>query len=141
MWWQYIIVEPLGPINWTYEKNFHGRKFGSVPCNETLGRFSSYSIFWFWLNYLYFSLFEDAIQAAGIEFRSNKLWDAYIEWEKSQGNLKHVTEIYDRLIALPTLNPLKNWRRYVSFYTCKSNWSSCFNVWEKSVSFIHNTVF
>jgi len=58
------------------------------------------------------SLFEQALEAAGMEFRSNKLWDAYINWENSLGNLKHVTEIYDQLIAMPTQQYLKNWQKF-----------------------------
>lgn len=57
-------------------------------------------------------LFNEAINAAGMEFKSNKLWNAYIEWEKSLGNLKRVTEIYDKLISTPTQQYLKNWERF-----------------------------
>lgn len=57
-------------------------------------------------------LFKTAIDAAGMEFKSNKLWDAYIQWEKSLGNLKKVTEIYDRLIATPNQQYIKNWTKF-----------------------------
>ncbi|XP_065661700.1 pre-mRNA-processing factor 39 isoform X2 [Hydra vulgaris] len=58
------------------------------------------------------SLFDRALDSAGMEFRSNKLWDTYITWEKALGNLKRVTEIFDRLIATPTQQHLRNWQRF-----------------------------
>ena len=50
------------------------------------------------------SLFERAVSSAGEEFRADKLWDAYIEWEKSQGQLQRVTALYDRVFKVPTQN-------------------------------------
>ncbi|XP_072102043.1 pre-mRNA-processing factor 39-like [Mobula birostris] len=48
------------------------------------------------------SVFEMALAAAGTDFRSDRLWDLYVNWEKEQGNLKAVTAIYDRLLSIPT---------------------------------------
>lgn len=42
------------------------------------------------------------MNTAGFEFRSDKLWDAYIEWEKSQGQLQRVTALYDKVMTVPT---------------------------------------
>lgn len=50
------------------------------------------------------SLFERAVSTAGDEFRADKLWDAYIEWEKSQGQLQRVTSLYDKVFTVPTQN-------------------------------------
>ena len=61
--------------------------------------------------FLLFSLFEDAIEDAGMEFRSGKLWDAYIDFEKSHGNLKSVLKIYDQLLSTPTQQYVKNFTR------------------------------
>ncbi|KAK7483566.1 hypothetical protein BaRGS_00025240 [Batillaria attramentaria] len=47
-------------------------------------------------------LYERAIAASGTDFRSDKLWDSYIAWEKSKEHLKAVTTLYDRLIKVPT---------------------------------------
>jgi len=58
------------------------------------------------------NLFDLAISSAGMEFKSNKLWDNYIQWEKSQGNLKRVTDIYDRLISTPNQQYIKNWQKF-----------------------------
>ena len=57
------------------------------------------------------SLFERAISAAGEDFRSDKLWDAYIEWEKAQKQLQKVTALYDRVLTVPTLNYSKHWKK------------------------------
>lgn len=43
-------------------------------------------------------MFERAIIAAGTDFRSDKLWDAYLNWET---DLKRITAIYDRMIRIP----------------------------------------
>ncbi|MBN3289366.1 PRP39 factor, partial [Polypterus senegalus] len=48
------------------------------------------------------SAFESATLAAGTDFRSDRLWEMYVNWEKEQGNLKAVTAIYDRLLRIPT---------------------------------------
>ncbi|XP_049877646.1 pre-mRNA-processing factor 39 isoform X2 [Pectinophora gossypiella] len=47
--------------------------------------------------------FERAIEACGLEFRSDRLWEAYIKWEAENGSALNVTNVYDRLLATPTL--------------------------------------
>ncbi|KAL8583545.1 hypothetical protein ACOMHN_054861 [Nucella lapillus] len=47
-------------------------------------------------------LYERGIAAAGTDFRSDKLWDSYIAWERSKCRFKAVTTLYDRLIKIPT---------------------------------------
>ncbi|XP_052744188.1 pre-mRNA-processing factor 39 isoform X2 [Bicyclus anynana] len=47
--------------------------------------------------------YERAIEACGLEFRSDRLWESYIKWEAENGSALHVTDIYDRLLATPTL--------------------------------------
>lgn len=49
------------------------------------------------------SQFERALTACGLEFRSDKLWEAYIKWETEGKRLKNVVKVYDRLLATPTL--------------------------------------
>ncbi|XP_041121640.1 pre-mRNA-processing factor 39-like isoform X1 [Polyodon spathula] len=48
------------------------------------------------------SAYEHAVLAAGTDFRSDRLWEAYINWETELGNLREVTAIYDRLLGIPT---------------------------------------
>ncbi|KAJ8723916.1 hypothetical protein PYW07_007896 [Mythimna separata] len=49
------------------------------------------------------SQYERAIEACGLEFRSDRLWESYIKWEAENGSALNVTNIYDRLLATPTL--------------------------------------
>lgn len=58
------------------------------------------------------SLFNSAISSAGMEFKSNKLWEAFIQWERALGNYRKVTEIYDRLINAPNQQYIKNWQKF-----------------------------
>ncbi|XP_068110255.1 pre-mRNA-processing factor 39 isoform X2 [Hyperolius riggenbachi] len=46
--------------------------------------------------------FEHAIMSAGLDFRSDKLWEMYINYETELGNLSGVTSIYSRLLSIPT---------------------------------------
>jgi len=46
--------------------------------------------------------YERAVAACGLEFRSDKLWDAYIRWENESKRYNRVVQIYDRLLAIPT---------------------------------------
>jgi len=48
------------------------------------------------------SNFEKALETCGLEFRSDRLWEAYIKWETENKNLQNITNIYDRLLATPT---------------------------------------
>lgn len=46
--------------------------------------------------------FDRALISCGLEFRSDKLWEAYIKWETEGKRLTNVINIYDRLLATPT---------------------------------------
>nr|XP_060643990.1 pre-mRNA-processing factor 39 [Anolis sagrei ordinatus] len=46
--------------------------------------------------------YEHAVLAAGTDFRSDKLWEMYINWENEEGNLKAVTAVFDRILGIPT---------------------------------------
>lgn len=46
--------------------------------------------------------FEKALDACGLEFRSDRLWEAYIKWESEGKHLQNITALYDRLLATPT---------------------------------------
>ncbi|VVD01542.1 unnamed protein product, partial [Leptidea sinapis] len=49
------------------------------------------------------SQYERAVEACGLEFRSDRLWESYIKWEAENSSALNVTNIYDRLLATPTL--------------------------------------
>ncbi|XP_041340803.1 pre-mRNA-processing factor 39-like [Pyrgilauda ruficollis] len=57
--------------------------------------------------------FEAALAAAGMDFRSDKLWESYVEWERERGDLRAVTAIYDRLLSMPTQLYSRHWERCV----------------------------
>ncbi|XP_051511538.1 pre-mRNA-processing factor 39-like isoform X2 [Myxocyprinus asiaticus] len=46
--------------------------------------------------------YEHAVLACGTDFRSDRLWEAYISWELEQEKLANVTAIYDRVLCIPT---------------------------------------
>ena len=47
-------------------------------------------------------VYSKAIAAAGTDFRSDKLWDMYINFEKDKKDWQRVTKIYDQLLTIPT---------------------------------------
>ncbi len=47
-------------------------------------------------------VFEQALTAAGTDFRSDKLWDMYLYWEQERKNLRNITALCDRVLAIPT---------------------------------------
>ncbi|KAM4721590.1 pre-mRNA-processing factor 39-like [Rhinophrynus dorsalis] len=47
-------------------------------------------------------VFKSAVAAAGLDFRSDKLWNMYTEWEIAQGNFKGARAIYDHVLTIPT---------------------------------------
>lgn len=57
------------------------------------------------------SQFERALAACGLEFRSDKLWDAFIRWETEGKRFRNVLSIYDRLVATPTQQFNNNFTR------------------------------
>uniref|UniRef100_A0A8C2J3W7 Pre-mRNA-processing factor 39 n=1 Tax=Cyprinus carpio TaxID=7962 RepID=A0A8C2J3W7_CYPCA len=46
--------------------------------------------------------YEHAVLACGTDFRSDRLWEAFIAWETEQGKLANVTAVYDRILCIPT---------------------------------------
>ncbi|XP_014218545.1 pre-mRNA-processing factor 39 isoform X2 [Copidosoma floridanum] len=61
-----------------------------------------------------------AINACGLEFRSDKLWLSYLEWEKENKKLDKVMAIYDRLLCTPTLGYLSHFESFQDFVTTNS---------------------
>ena len=58
------------------------------------------------------SLYERALSVCELEYRSFKLWDSYISWEKANGTSAHITTIYDRVLATPTQQLQQHFDRY-----------------------------
>uniref|UniRef100_A0A5K3FTJ4 Suf domain-containing protein n=1 Tax=Mesocestoides corti TaxID=53468 RepID=A0A5K3FTJ4_MESCO len=55
------------------------------------------------------NLYEKALEKAGLEFRSDALWEHYISWESGHNRLGRVLAIYDRLLHTPTQLYFQNW--------------------------------
>ncbi|KAF7233551.1 Pre-mRNA-processing factor 39 [Paragonimus skrjabini miyazakii] len=55
------------------------------------------------------SLYEEALDAAGLEFRSDALWEHYISWESGHNRLVNVVDIYTRMLQTPTQLYFQNW--------------------------------
>uniref|UniRef100_A0A8C7EHI0 Pre-mRNA-processing factor 39 n=1 Tax=Nothoprocta perdicaria TaxID=30464 RepID=A0A8C7EHI0_NOTPE len=58
------------------------------------------------------TVFEAAVAAAGMDFRSDRLWELYVEWERAQGELRAVTALFDRLLSMPTQLYSHHWERF-----------------------------
>ena len=69
---------------------------------------------WIFLFISLFSAYEHAVLAAGTDFRSDRLWESYINWETEQEKLVHVTNIYDRILGIPTQLYSQHFQRYAT---------------------------
>ncbi|XP_011496221.1 PREDICTED: pre-mRNA-processing factor 39 [Ceratosolen solmsi marchali] len=64
--------------------------------------------------------YERAIQACGLEFRSDRLWESYIKWETENKRFNKVMGIYDRLLNTPTLGYMSHFETFQEFVTSNS---------------------
>ena len=64
------------------------------------------------------SLFRDqcerAVSTAGLEYRSDQLWEFYIEKETERKNLRFVTDLFRRVISTPTKLYDKHWDNLIA---------------------------
>ncbi|XP_066575068.1 pre-mRNA-processing factor 39 isoform X2 [Amia ocellicauda] len=58
------------------------------------------------------SAFESAVSAAGLEFRSDRLWEMFVDWEREQGELRAVTAVFDRVLSMPTQLYSQHYQRF-----------------------------
>ncbi|XP_076129041.1 pre-mRNA-processing factor 39 isoform X1 [Alosa pseudoharengus] len=56
--------------------------------------------------------YEHAVLAAGTDFRSDRLWEAYVNWETEQEKLANVTAVYDRILGIPTQLYSQHFQRF-----------------------------
>ncbi|XP_037606894.1 pre-mRNA-processing factor 39 isoform X1 [Sebastes umbrosus] len=56
--------------------------------------------------------YEHAVRAAGTDFRSDRLWESYINWETEQNKLANVTAIYDLVLSIPTQLYSQHFQRF-----------------------------
>ena len=53
-----------------------------------------------------------------MDYRSSKLWNSYLEWEKTNGSAQHLMGIYDPLLATPTQQYQHYFERCVCLSVC-----------------------
>lgn len=68
--------------------------------------------------HIYYRLFERALEICGFEFRSDKLWDKYIDWEAKNEEYVNITQIYKRLLTTPTKCFSTHFDKYVFVSVC-----------------------
>ncbi|XP_029903266.1 pre-mRNA-processing factor 39 isoform X2 [Myripristis murdjan] len=56
--------------------------------------------------------YEHAVLGAGTDFRSDRLWESYANWETEQQKLANVTAIYDRILGIPTQLYSQHFQRF-----------------------------
>ncbi|KAH0556595.1 pre-mRNA-processing factor 39 [Cotesia glomerata] len=64
--------------------------------------------------------YERAIEACGLEFRSDRLWESYIKWETEGKRFSRVTALYDRLLCVPTLGYMTHFESFQEFVSVNS---------------------
>ena len=57
---------------------------------------------------------ERAIMVVGLDFKSDVLWERYLEWEHDRKNLQYMTDIYSRLVCVPTKLFNKHWDNLIA---------------------------
>lgn len=57
------------------------------------------------------SIYEAAIATAGLDFRSDRLWEGYIDWLKSLNLLKETLDVFDQVLCVPTQQYSKHFDR------------------------------
>ena len=57
---------------------------------------------------------ERAVQTVGLEYRSDVLWEQYVEWEVERGDLKWITGILKRVVGIPTKMYNKHWDNFIA---------------------------
>eukprot|EP00300_Choanocystis_sp_HF-7_P016415 c19402_g1_i3.p1 GENE.c19402_g1_i3~~c19402_g1_i3.p1 ORF type:complete len:387 (+),score=71.29 c19402_g1_i3:47-1207(+) len=61
------------------------------------------------------SVFERAAEAVGLDYNSNTIWDMYLDFEKTRGDILRVSKLYRRIIQIPLgqvqryTNEFKKW--------------------------------
>jgi len=56
-------------------------------------------------------VFDMMVRTCGIHFKSDRLWERFIEWEKERGHTFRVIQIYDELLKIPTEKHSTHWHK------------------------------
>ncbi|XP_065919620.1 pre-mRNA-processing factor 39-like isoform X2 [Dysidea avara] len=61
------------------------------------------------------SVYQRAVVACGLDYRSDRLWNQYVDWEQVFGDTKKVLPIYDQMLATPTQTLSLNFEKFLTF--------------------------
>ena len=61
------------------------------------------------------SQYDRAMEACGREWRSDKLWNHYVNWEMEAKNYPEVFQLYQKLLKVPTHGLAKNLESFLAF--------------------------
>ena len=57
---------------------------------------------------------EKAVATAGMDYRSDVLWELFVEKEQLRGDLRYVTDLFRRVIGMPTKLYNKHWDNFIA---------------------------
>lgn len=57
-------------------------------------------------------MYERGLAYCGQEYNSSSLWDKYIKFEEEQGSALHIVSLFTRVLACPTKELEKYYKRY-----------------------------
>jgi len=57
-------------------------------------------------------MYDTAIIACGCEYKSDKIWESYLAWERNAERWVRVTNVYDKLLATPNSKYTQQWQRF-----------------------------
>lgn len=63
-----------------------------------------------------FRQYERALNTCGMEFRSDALWEHFINFETENKKLKRVFGLYARILQVPTRLFNRHWDKYVDSF-------------------------
>ena len=75
-------------------------------------------------------MFERALADAGLEFRSDKLWETYVDWLKERGNRESVGKmslVFDRLLQTPTQHYKRHFTTLVFIFGISGTDNMCWS--------------
>eukprot|EP00117_Sycon_ciliatum_P029205 scpid36569/ scgid2453/ Pre-mRNA-processing factor 39; PRP39 homolog len=63
------------------------------------------------------AIYDAAIATAGLDFRSDRLWETYIDWLKNLSCLKDALDVFDQVLCVPTQQYSKHFDRFKELVT------------------------
>ena len=64
---------------------------------------------------------EKAVATVGLDYRSDAIWEHYIDREIEAGQLRYSTDLFRRVIGIPTKLYNKHWDNFIGKYISTSS--------------------